>query len=76
MDDETRFWIAQEVGNRKECHNARELLQKAKQVTGTKPKVFITDSLGSYAESYRKEFWTVKRANRTLHICYIHRQGI
>ena len=75
MDDETRFWIAQEVGDRKEGHNARGLLQKAKQVTGTKPKVFITDSLGSYHEAYKKEFWTLQRRNRTLHIRHIHLQG-
>ena len=75
MDDETRFWIAQEVANRKEGHNARGLLQKAKQVTGTKPKVFITDGLHSYSEAYKKEFWSVKRQNRTLHIRHIHLQG-
>ena len=74
MDDETRFWIAQEVADRKEGHNARGLLQKAKQATGTKPKVFVTDGLPSYAEAYRKEFWTVKRADRTLHIKHIHLQ--
>ena len=72
MDDETRFWIAQKVGDRKEGHNARGLLQKAKQVTQTKPKVFITDGLESYHQAYKKEFWTVKRLNRTLHIRHIH----
>ena len=41
----------------------------------TKPKVFITDGLGSYAEAYQKEFWTVKRETRTLHIRHIHLQG-
>jgi len=75
MDDETRFWIAQEVGDRKEGHNARGLLQKSKQVTQTKPKVFITDGLGSYHEAYKKEFWTLKRRHRTLHIRHIHLQG-
>ena len=75
MDDETRFWIAQEVADRKQGHDARGLLQKAKQVTGTKPKVFITDGLGSYADAYQKEFWTVKRQHRTLHIKHIHLQG-
>ncbi|HEY4680601.1 MAG TPA: DDE-type integrase/transposase/recombinase [Nitrosarchaeum sp.] len=40
-----------------------------------KPKVFITDGLGSYAEAYQKEFWTVKRETRTLHIRHIHLQG-
>ncbi len=38
MDDETRFWIAQKVGDRKEGHNAGGLLQKAKQVTQKKTK--------------------------------------
>ena len=75
MDDETRFWIAQEVADRKEGHDARGLLQKSKQVTQTKPKVFITDGLGSYHEAYKKEFWAIKRRNRTLHIRHIHLQG-
>lgn len=39
------------------------------------PKVFITDGLGSYHEAYKKEFWTQKRLNRTLHIRHIHLQG-
>ncbi len=75
MDDETRFWIAQEVADRKEGHDARGLLQKSKQITQTKPKVFITDGLGSYHEAYKKEFWTIRRRNRTLHIRHIHLQG-
>ena len=75
MDDETRFWIAQEVADRKEGHDARGLLQKSKQVTQTKPKVIITDGLHSYSEAYRKEFWTVNRENRTIHIRNVHLQG-
>lgn len=75
MDDETRFWIAQEVADRKEGHDASTLLQKSKRITGTKPKVFITDGLESYHTAYKKEFWTVKRENRTLHIKHIHLQG-
>jgi transposase-like protein len=45
MDDETRFWIAQEVANSKEQHDARGLFAKGKEVTQTKPKVLITDGL-------------------------------
>ena len=56
MDDEARFWIAQEVEDRKEGHNARGLLQKSKQVTQTKPKAFITNGLGSYHEACKKKF--------------------
>ena len=29
----------------------------------------------SYSEAYRKEFWCVKRRDRTLHIRHIHLQG-
>lgn len=75
MDDETRFWIAQEVADRKEGHDARGLLQKAKQSTTIRPKVFITDGLKSYDEAYQKEFWTQRRQNRTLHIKHIRLQG-
>lgn len=50
-------------------------MQKSKEVTQTKPKVIITDGLGSYSEAYRKEFWTVKRQDRTLHIKHIRMQG-
>ena len=75
MDQETRYWIAQEVADRKEGHDARGLLQKTKQVVQKKPKVFITDGLESYHQAYKKEFWTMKREDRTLHIRHIHLQG-
>lgn len=75
MDDETRFWIAQEVADTKEKHDASTLFRKGKEVTGTKPKVLITDGLQSYKDAYMKEFWTVNRQDRTLHIRHIRLQG-
>ena len=75
IDDETRYWIAKEVADRKEGHDASGLFRQAKEITGTKPKVIITDGLHSYADAYRKEFWTVERRYRTLHIRHIHLQG-
>ena len=67
-DDETRYWIAKEVSDRKEGHDASGLFRQAKEITNTKPKVIITDGLHSYSEAYRKEFWTQERRYRTLHI--------
>ncbi len=61
MDDETRFWIAQEVANRKEGHDASSWFRMGKDVAKTKPKVIITDGLHSYLEAYQKEFQTVKK---------------
>ena len=75
MDSETRFWIAQEVLDKKQGADASSLFRKGKEVTQTKPKVIITDGLKSYSEAYRKEFWTVKREDRTIHIENVHLQG-
>ncbi len=75
MDDETRFWIAKEVADRKEGHDASGLFKQAKEVAKTKPKVIITDGLKSYGEAYRKEFWEINREKRTLHIEHIRMSG-
>ena len=74
-DDETKFWISKEVADRKQGHDARGLLKQAKEITQTKPRVFITDGLKSYSEAYRKEFWAQKKEERTTHIRHIHLTG-
>lgn len=74
MDDETRFWIAQEVAESKDKHDARNLLRMSKAVTGKKPMTFITDGLPSYHNAYKKEFWTLK-GPRTEHIRHITLKG-
>ena len=74
MDDETRFWIAQEVAESKYKHNARKLFQMAKKVTGTKPMTLITDGLTAYNDVYKKEFWTLRNP-RTKHIRHIKLKG-
>jgi len=43
MDDETRFWIAQEVADTKHKHDARKLFLLGKEITGKSPKTLITD---------------------------------
>jgi transposase-like protein len=67
MDDETRFWIAQEVAETKYTHDARTLFQMSKQLMGKQPKTIITDGLMSYHDAYKKEYWTLK-GPRTEHI--------
>jgi transposase-like protein len=49
MDDETRFWIAQEVAETKMKHDARTLFFRAKRLMGKQPKTLITDGLSSYS---------------------------
>lgn len=74
MDDETRFWIAQEVADTKFKHDARNLLRMSKELMGKKPMTFITDGLPAYNEAYRKEFWTLRNP-RTEHIRHIKLRG-
>lgn len=74
MDDETRFWIAQEVAATKEGHDARGLFHEAKIVAGKRPNTIITDGLGSYNEAYNTEFFTLKNP-RTKHINAIKLSG-
>ena len=37
MDDETRFWIAQQVGNTKYTEDVEPLLKRGKKLTGKRP---------------------------------------
>jgi transposase-like protein len=56
MDDETRFWIAQQVSNFKENTNATQLFRKAKEMAGKEPKTLITDGLRTYGMASAFEF--------------------
>lgn len=74
MDDETRFWLAQEVAATKETHDARGLFHEAKERAGKRPCAIITDGLQSYKDAYTKEYFTV-RTPRTKHINHIKLAG-
>jgi len=74
MDDETRYWIAQEVAETKYKHDAGKLFQMARRVTGKKPETLITDGLKSYHQAYMREFWTLRNP-RTKHIRHIKVRG-
>jgi len=74
MDDETRFWIAQEVADTKDKHDARRLFQLGKEVTGKRPATLITGGLHAYQDAFKKEFWTQKNP-RSRHINTIRLKG-
>ena len=74
MDDETRYWIAQEVAESKYKHDARKLFQLAKKVTEKKPMTLVTDGLRAYQDAYKKEFRTLRKP-RTEHIRHIKIRG-
>lgn len=75
MDDETRYWIAQEVADTKYTHDARELLRLGRQIADKTPATLITDGLPSYHDAFLKEYWTVRKDMRTRHVREIRMNG-
>lgn len=74
MDDETRFWIAQQVADTKYTKDIRPLLKEAKEIAGKKPDMLISDGAPNFHEAYKKEYWS-RIAPRTSHIKHIHLAG-
>jgi transposase-like protein len=74
LDDETRFWIAQEVAETKLKHDVRNLFHMGERLMGKKPMTLITDGLYSYHEAYKNE-WYTRTKPRTEHIRHITIKG-
>jgi putative transposase len=74
MDDQTRFWIAQQVADTKHTSNIRPLLRNAKELVNKRPNTFITDGAQNFHEAFTKEFFRINNP-RTWHISPIRLQG-
>jgi putative transposase len=74
MDDETRFWIAQQVADTKYTADVRPLFREGKEIVGKSPAVLIRDGAPNFHTAYNKEFYTARKP-RTRHIAHIRLQG-
>lgn len=74
MDDQTRFWIAQQVGDTKYTSDIQSLFKDAKQLAGKRPNTVITDGATDFHDAFNKEFCT-KENPRTRHIQHIRLRG-
>ncbi|MDD1689791.1 MAG: DDE-type integrase/transposase/recombinase [Methanoregula sp.] len=74
MDDETRYWIAQEVAGSKFRHDAAKIFGDAKEVAGKRPNVMITDGLPAYHDAFNRELFTVTNP-RSRHVNAIKLTG-
>ncbi len=75
MDDQTRFWIAQEVADTKYSADIRPLFKAGKKVAHKQPKTLITDGAPNFHEAFMDEYWTSKVASRPEHIRDIRFDG-
>ena len=74
MDDETRFWIAQQVADTKYTANINPLFKHGKEVTGKRPNTLISDGAPNFNDAFKKEFFAISNP-RTRHIKHIRFQG-
>lgn len=57
MDDDTRYWLAGELADSKDKHDADNIFRMTKEAAGGKnPTVLITDKLPAYQKAARKVF--------------------
>ena len=76
MDDETRFWIAQEVADTKKKHDARNLFIQAYKRADKVPTTLITDGLQSYHRAWQKFYaWRTTPHKTPEHIKEITLRG-
>lgn len=74
MDDETRFWIAQQIADKKNTSDIQPLLREGKDIAKKKPSVLISDGAPNFHEAYKKEYFTLKNP-RTKHVRHIRMSG-
>jgi transposase-like protein len=65
--NETRFWLASQITEKRETKDARMVLAEARNMTKVRPLAVVTDGLRAYQHAITKEFRTMK-APRTEHI--------
>lgn|SRR5487761_227870 len=66
MDDETRFWIAQQVADTKGLADVREMFKEAKKVAQLAPSIIISDGARNFVRAIQDEF--ANHDPRPLHL--------
>jgi putative transposase len=67
MDDETRFWIAQQVADTKYHADVHRLFKQARKVAGKAPSKIITDGARNFQAGIESEFWRESKALAIVH---------
>lgn len=67
IDNESRFWLASKITEKRQTVDARNVLAEARNLAKIKPLAVVTDGLRAYQHAITKEFRTMK-APRTQHV--------
>ncbi len=74
MDDDTRFWIAQQIADTKGTSDVRPMFREAEERAGKKPKVLISDGAFNFGVASVKE-WYSQKEGKVEHIRDIRLDG-
>ena len=73
MDDETRYWIAKQVSDRKYAQDVRPMFKEGEKVAGKKPITLISDGAQNFHEAWKEECKAKNFLHKeTEHIRHIH----
>ncbi|MGD0690179.1 MAG: DDE-type integrase/transposase/recombinase [Candidatus Bathyarchaeia archaeon] len=75
MDDETRFWIAQQVTDSKYTADITPLFREGKKFAEKAPSTLITDGAFNFSSAYEKAFWRENKALMIQHIRHVRMSG-
>ncbi len=78
MDDESRFWLAQQVADHKGVSDITAMLREGKAVAHKSPTTFITDAAPNFHVAYRREFahsHPFDKRPKAVHIAEISMEG-
>jgi transposase-like protein len=68
MDDQTRFWIAQQVADSKYTADITPLFREGKEIAGKTPTVVITDGARNFNSAIRHAYWRENKALAIRHV--------
>lgn len=75
MDDETRFWIAQQVSDSKYTPDITPMFREGKKVAGKAPHTLITDGAYNFSSAFEKAFWRENKALMIQHVRHVRMSG-
>lgn len=75
MDDETRFWIAQQVADTKYTADITPLFKEGKELTGKAPSTIITDGAFNFESAFRSAFSRENEALTIRHERHVRMSG-
>ncbi len=76
MDDETRFWISQQIADNKGISDVQHLFKEGNQISRRMPEQIITDGAPNFHKAIRRTYWkNVSKDLMPVHISHIHLKG-